>query len=811
MLGAGGMGVVYTAEDTRLRRTVVLKLLPPELSHDPLAKARFLQEARTASALDHPNICTVYEIGETLDGRLFLAMPCYEGETLRERLARGPMPPLEAVEIARQIAGGLAKAHAKGIVHRDIKPANLMITTDGVVKILDFGIAKLAGSVDLTRSGARIGTPAYMSPGQRRGEKVDHRADLWSLGLVLREMLGGGREALPAGQRIVSRLLQDDPAACYPDAKSLLADLDALAASTGESRAHAVNIRFLRRALLWSAGCLVMAGLGLLAVRLSSPKKSPPAPVRATFARLTDQAGSEWFPSLSADGRFFVYSKKIGPSYDIYLQRVGGSNPIDLTAGSTDDELEPAFSPDGSRIAFHANGQRESLCVMGATGEGVRRLATVGGSPAWSPDGKEILVADESITDPSSRFSHSRIWRVDATTGHRRLLVERDGVQPSWSPSGKRIAFWSSDPGGRRVIWTLPADGGEPTVAFESNDLAWNPVWSADGRYLYFSSDRGGSMNLWRLAIDESTGRATGEPEPVTTPSAWSGFLSVSRDGRHILYATHETTGNVERVRLDPQGPSILGSPESLTTGSKHVLHARVSPRGDLIVFAEAEPQEDLYVIRSDGTGLVRLTHDEAKDRFPTWSPDGSEILFYSNRKGPFEAWTIRPDGSSLRPMSPPLPEAVFNPLWSPDGRWIALGLSRTGAALLDPRSPSSLSEHLPSRGESRFSPFSWSPDGRRLAGILPEGVAVYSLAQKRYEVVASRGSRPVWMRTRPRILYLKDGSVFALNPDTRETQELLAPPKGSNFIDVDLGPEDRSLVTVRWLDEGDVWMLSFE
>ncbi|HVT16624.1 MAG TPA: serine/threonine-protein kinase, partial [Thermoanaerobaculia bacterium] len=178
ILGGGGMGVVYKAEDTRLGRPVALKFLPPELTRDPRAKARFLQEARAASALDHPNICTIHEVGETADGQLFLAMACYEGETLKRRLERGALPLAEVIDFALQAARGLAKAHGRGIVHRDVKPANLMLTGDGIVKILDFGIAKLAGATTLTRAGSLLGTPAYMSPEQAFDDEVDARTDL---------------------------------------------------------------------------------------------------------------------------------------------------------------------------------------------------------------------------------------------------------------------------------------------------------------------------------------------------------------------------------------------------------------------------------------------------------------------------------------------------------------------------------------------------------------------------------------------------------------------------------------------------------
>jgi class 3 adenylate cyclase len=253
-VGGGGMGVVYSARDRRLERIVALKFLPPHLSTDETAKARFLVEAQAAAALDHPNICTIYEVGETDDGQLFLAMPFYEGETLKRRLDRGALPLPQALEIAAQVAAGLAKAHERGIVHRDIKPANLMVTADGVVKIVDFGVAKLA-DVSVTRPGTALGTVAYMSPEQAGGEEVDGRTDVWSLGVVLYEMLTGERpfrgghdrvllqaiaaeEPEPASSRrpglppavdgVVLRALAKHRAARYATARELAAALESL-------------------------------------------------------------------------------------------------------------------------------------------------------------------------------------------------------------------------------------------------------------------------------------------------------------------------------------------------------------------------------------------------------------------------------------------------------------------------------------------------------------------------------------------------------------------------------------------------------
>ena len=216
-LGAGGMGVVYRANDLKLGRTVALKFLPASMTGNPQARERFIREARAASAIDHPNVCTIHTVEEAPDGRMFIAMPLYDGETLASRIARGPLPSGEASRIAASIASGLAKAHRLGIVHRDIKPGNVMLTRDGVVKILDFGLARLADVTAMTRDGTLLGSPPYMSPEQVQGESVDHRSDLWSLGVVIYEMVTGSRPFRGDNDRAVfAAILDRDPT--YPPA-----------------------------------------------------------------------------------------------------------------------------------------------------------------------------------------------------------------------------------------------------------------------------------------------------------------------------------------------------------------------------------------------------------------------------------------------------------------------------------------------------------------------------------------------------------------------------------------------------------------
>ncbi|HSK75565.1 MAG TPA: protein kinase [Thermoanaerobaculia bacterium] len=852
-IGGGGMGVVYKAEDLRLARVVALKFLPPELTRDPEAKVRFLQEARAASALDHHNICTVHEVGETDEGRLYLSMPCYDGETLRRRIERGPLSIDEATDIAQQVAKGLSKAHRGGIVHRDIKPANLVITSDGVVKILDFGLAKLAGAAAITRTGSSVGTPAYMSPEQARGEDVDHRTDLWSLGVVLYEMVTGKRpfrgeheqavlysilnekpkpltearvDAPAELEKIVGGLLAKNPADRYPAVDGALADLKTLRNEpmTATVRTDSLLLPAGRgnRPWVWAAvaAAAVVAGVGGFLLSRAGGGRAGADPLRANYSRLTNQEGSETFPSLSPDGDELVYIKASSPgNLDLWHQRVGGSNPRNLTADSAFDESQPAFSPDGQQIAFRSEREGGGLFVMGATGESVRRLTDAGYNPAWSPDGAKIAFATEGVENPLERRTESQLWIFSLATGEKRLLVKSDAVQPSWSPHGHRIAYWGLPPdSSERILWTVPAQGGEPVQVTDGAHLDWNPVWSPDGRHLYFVSDRSGSMNAWQVPIDEKSGKVLGDPEPVTSSSQSLGLLSLSKDGK-LVYATNESRSNLVRLPFDPVRGAVSGEPQPVTQGAQAVRSAVASPDGQWIVFDTTSPQEDLFAIRPDGKGLRQLTNDAARDRIPRWSPDGSRILFYSDRGGEYGAWTIRPDGSGRQAIPHGSPGSLYSPLWSPDSRWLAGSLGNGGAALIDLTLPVERRLKLlplPGRGQV-FSPTSWSADGERLAGTVDPaeqterseglGIALYSLAFGTYEKVTESGETPRWLSHGRGLVYLDAGRIFLLDLATRQPRPLLAPSTSSVFTSVNVSPDDRTLYAVRASDQGDVWL----
>jgi Tol biopolymer transport system component len=577
------------------------------------------------------------------------------------------------------------------------------------------------------------------------------------------------------------------------------------------------------RPWMWAASLAAVAALAAGALHLSGRGDRPAGagpPAAASFTRLTDQEGSESFPSLSPDGNFLLYVKSVDGNADIYLQRVGGGNPVNLTPDSPQDDTQPAVSPDGQRIAFRSQRDGGGLFLMGATGESARRLTDFGFNPAWSPDGRRIAFATEGVAGPLARTRSSQLWVVEVATGRKQLVAETDAVQPSWSPHGHRIAYWGLPSGGaRRSLWTVAAGGGKPVQATRDDHVNWNPVWSPDGQHLYFVSDRNGSMNVWRLAVDEASGRPLGEPEPVTTSSQSVGLLSLSRQGDRIVYATVEGKSNLERRTLDPATLRVTGEAFPITQGSRAVRSAAVSPDGQWIVLDTASPQEDLFVVRADGSGLRQLTDDAARDRIPRWLPDGARIVFYSNRGGSYGAWIIRADGSGLAPLPHGSPDALYNPIPSPDGRRLVASLGFHSTVLMDLAQPAGRSIRWlprPAGGREVFSATSWSADGAYLAGTLDEmdgstvpGVVLYSLAEGRYDRLTAAGSIPAWLNDGRTLVYLQEGKLFLGDRRSRQTRLLLEPPASSRFIAVTVGPDDRTLYAVRESDEGDLWMLT--
>jgi eukaryotic-like serine/threonine-protein kinase len=822
LLGAGGMGEVYLARDRKLDRLVALKILPGHFVADRERTTRFKREARALSSLNHPNLITVYEVGET-DGFHFIAMEFVEGQTLssvREGLSlRG------LLAIVAQVAEALSAAHQAGTVHRDIKPENVMVRHDGYAKVLDFGLVKLGelatGRASLdghkTQLGVTMGTLAYMSPEQAAGEPVDHRTDIWSLGVVLYELATGHRPfkgetrqatinailsnepkspsaidaTLPVElDQIVEKVLEKDRELRYQTASDFRADIRRLlrqidsSATASSPRAITTSFpRLIQRRWLWPfLGLIILVGAAVsLGWYLTRGNQPGPDWSRAVHVQLTNQPGTEFFPTFTPDGKSFVYASGPDGNHDLYEQRVGGKNARLLTPNSHSDESQPAFSPDGQLIAFRSNREPAGVYVMEPTGENARLVIAGCRHPSWSPDGKEIVCSTRSQSVPENRNTiPSSLWIAEVATGAKRLLCENDAMQPSWSPGGARIAFWFMPPGvGRSDIATISRNGGEIQVVTQDGSTNWNPIWSPDGKFLYFASDRSGNMGFWRVPIDEETGKVLGEPEAVLTPAVFSRHPSFSRDGRRLIYVQTELQSNIKAVKFDAVREKTIDDPYWITTGDRQIIRPELSRDGTQFVMrVPRRTQDDIVTVQRDGTNWRDLTDDRFFDRYPRWSPDGKKIVFTSDRSGQYEIWTMDADGTNLRQFSFGSPGDATFPLWASDGQRILFRRNLVNVvADLNKEWANQTLEQVPApESHGPFVVWDWSRDGKKLIGTnAASHVVCFSFETNRYEKILDDGTYPMWLADSARFVFLLDGKAYLGDVVTKRTHEILS------------------------------------
>jgi Tol biopolymer transport system component/predicted Ser/Thr protein kinase len=708
LLGAGGMGKVYLGKDTRLGRTVAIKILAREKVADAERKHRFMQEARAASALNHPNIVTLYDIATDSDID-FLVMEYVEGQSLHNRIPPNGLPLQEALAYATQIADALAAAHAAGIVHRDIKPANVMVTEKGLVKVLDFGLAKLAGAtekvspnspteVTRTQRGLIVGTAAYMSPEQASGKRVDTRADIFAVGVVLYEMLTGRRafeketvlatlgavmyeEPAPLGTvvksmppeliRIVDRCLRKDPERRIQTMADLKVALEELQESL-----KAPGIRLRRSWAAWMAASLLTLAAAS-AVFILNQREPPPAALAAVVKPLTSVNGWEVAPSWSPDGTMIAFSNNKDGSMDLFMMPVAGGDPVQLTK-SPIDEVAPRWSPDFRYLAFAADqGTGASVYVMPALGGAERKLADTGlatlerfgdslqilGSMPWRPDAEELLFSRAAASGGTA------IWRINVTTREEsQVTFPRPGesdFNATWSFDGERIAF-DRIRSAQYMLWTVPAAGGEPSLVSEENTFGAS-AWSADSKRILFVSNRTGFRNIWEIEV------ASGRLRQITSGPSWDQFPIVSRNGR-LAYVSFGHEVDLHSVQYETRD-------EARVTFTSHENYfPSFSPDGRRLVYqSDRTANNEIWLRNADGSER-NLTNQASADLTPEWSPDGREIVFVSNRGGKAQVWIMDSEGGSQRLFTShavPAPLAGWSsggiaPRWSPDGGSIA-------------------------------------------------------------------------------------------------------------------------------------------
>ncbi len=560
----------------------------------------------------------------------------------------------------------------------------------------------------------------------------------------------------------------------------------------------------MRRRLSWCvAGVLSSVALGALllfpAPRIASSQLlgSDP-PTRHAF-----DTGQDLFPSLAPDGTL-AYSRFDGGDWDVFVQRSGGE-PVNLTSNSDIDDWQAEFSPDGEWLVFRSERDGGGLYLMDSNGREIRRLTHVGFNPSWSPDGTEIVYSSTAVvSDPSYRPIQGELSVVRVETGERRLLYSGgDAVQPQWSPTGGRIAFWAfADQGGQRDLWTIPASGGEPVPVTRDAATDWSPAWAPTGVYMYFASDRRGTMDIWRVAISPETGQVQSVPEQVTSGAVGvRGHIEIANNGRRLFFSEERTIPRVEAIAFDPDAGRVVGDPVSVLNEAARPFDVAPSPDGRKLAFyarahAGDSPSESVFFASVSGSELLRVTSQTpgVRDRGPAWSPDGSQVAFYSDRSGNYEIWLVNADGSNLTQITRDSRANRSGVIWSPDGTRLLYrerrGLSRESFIIDPARLPQEqVLEQLPAIGGSSqyFEASSWSPDGRRIAGTrvdvngaTRDGIFLYDVVSRTFSFLVEGGNRPQWLKDNERLLYTDDaGGIHMINanaPSEREQIYSVAP-----------------------------------